>query len=218
MNKYISKELNEMLKDKKVIIVGNAGYLQGKNNGALIDSFDIVVRMNFGITNIIKEDFGSKTDLLYNYLSDEMFTNEEYIQDLLKAKVKRIISVYHSYKAISFINILDNRITHELIDKNFFESIKKTMYKAPQTGTNAITHLLLSDLKQLNVIGFDYYKSGVYEGYRGLYGDEAKNVKINETDHNINAQIKYLFNLYLRDNRLVFDDEMKKLIGSIDNV
>jgi len=59
--------LEEFLKDKRVAFVGPAPYLNGSGKGALIDSYDVVVRIQHGIPNI--EDYGSRTDVVQSCLN-----------------------------------------------------------------------------------------------------------------------------------------------------
>jgi len=55
------------MKDKKVIIVASSPHLEGKGTGKLIDSYDIVVRMNQGyrLMKLLPQDYGSKIDMLF---------------------------------------------------------------------------------------------------------------------------------------------------------
>jgi hypothetical protein len=59
MKMILKKDFNKYLKDKRVIIVGSAGYIQGRKLGKWIDSFDVVVRTNQGYEINNPEDLGS---------------------------------------------------------------------------------------------------------------------------------------------------------------
>jgi len=58
---------HDFIKDKNVVIVGPSPWLNNRNMGETIDSYDIVVRINQGIflpkTN--SKDYGSRTDIIY---------------------------------------------------------------------------------------------------------------------------------------------------------
>ena len=60
-------KLEEFLKDKRVAFVGPAPYLNGQGKGSLIDSYDVVVRIQHGIPNI--QDYGSRTDIIQSCLN-----------------------------------------------------------------------------------------------------------------------------------------------------
>jgi len=58
---------SELIKGKRVAIVGPANILKGKGHGDSIDSYDTVIRMNgfFDIDESLVLDFGKKCDILY---------------------------------------------------------------------------------------------------------------------------------------------------------
>jgi hypothetical protein len=62
-----NQELEKYLKDKTVAFVGPAPYLKNLGKGSLIDSYDIVVRIQHGIEN--KEDYGSRSDIIQSCLN-----------------------------------------------------------------------------------------------------------------------------------------------------
>jgi hypothetical protein len=62
-----NKDLEEYLSGKTVAFVGPAPYLVGLNKGSLIDSYDVVVRIQHGIPN--KQDYGSRTDIVQSCLN-----------------------------------------------------------------------------------------------------------------------------------------------------
>ena len=58
------EKYKNLVKNKNVALVGPASSIAGSKNGELIDSHDIVVRLNYAkIQN--KEDSGSKTNIIY---------------------------------------------------------------------------------------------------------------------------------------------------------
>jgi hypothetical protein len=62
-----NEELNNYLKGKRVAIVGPAPYLKGQGKGSLIDSYDVVVRIQHDILDM--KDFGSRTDIVQSCLN-----------------------------------------------------------------------------------------------------------------------------------------------------
>jgi len=63
----INQELLSYLQDKTVAIVGPAPYLLGQNKGSIIDSYDVVIRIQHGIPNT--DDYGSRTDIIQSCLN-----------------------------------------------------------------------------------------------------------------------------------------------------
>ena len=66
-NANTNPDLVEYLRDKRVAFVGPAPYLSGLGKGELIDSFDIVVRVQPEIWDA--SDFGSRTDVIQSCLN-----------------------------------------------------------------------------------------------------------------------------------------------------
>ena len=64
----VNSELLQYLEGKTVAYVGPAPYLKGSAKGDLIDSHDVVVRIQHGIPN--EEDYGSRSDIVQSCLND----------------------------------------------------------------------------------------------------------------------------------------------------
>ena len=64
----VDNRLFEYLKDKRIAFVGPAPYLKGSGKGSIIDSHDVVVRIQHGIDN--NEDYGSRSDIIQSCLND----------------------------------------------------------------------------------------------------------------------------------------------------
>lgn len=56
-----------LIKGKRVLVIGPSPYLEGKNLGKIFDEYDLVVRLNHGacLAESNPTDYGSKTDILY---------------------------------------------------------------------------------------------------------------------------------------------------------
>lgn len=61
------QNLYKYLEGKKVAFVGPAPYMKGTSRGELIDSYDVVVRIQHGIPN--KKDYGTRTDIVQSCLN-----------------------------------------------------------------------------------------------------------------------------------------------------
>jgi hypothetical protein len=66
----LAQEYAEYMHDKRVVIVGPAASLQGRKQGKLIDSHDVIVRINLDcpVPKDMNEDRGTGTDVLYHVL------------------------------------------------------------------------------------------------------------------------------------------------------
>ena len=199
---------------KRVIIVGPAGYVKGM--GDKIDSYDTVVRVNHALPIAFPEDYGSRTDVLYHILSHWDGTAKTVVteEEVASWETDWIVSRHAPWSA-SIRRVgpyLEVRKWTAMSHEFFFTVRKEIGSLSPNTGVSAIAHLLLSDLKSLDVIGFDFYRSGVYKGY-GDVGEKENALRINENWHDTDAQLRYLAVLQRRDNRLHFDETLKEIIN-----
>ncbi|NMA23663.1 MAG: hypothetical protein GX938_09200 [Spirochaetales bacterium] len=199
---------------KRVVIVGPAGYVQGM--GEVIDSYDVVVRVNHALPIAFPEDYGTRTDVLYHILSHRGGTSKTVVtqEEVASWDCEWIVS-RHAPRSARIRRVgpyLEGRKWTAMSHEFFFTVRKEIGSLSPNTGVSAIAHLLLSDLKSLDVIGFDFYRSGVYKGY-GDVGEKENALRINENWHDTDAQLRYLAVLQRRDNRLHFDETLKEIIN-----
>lgn len=203
---------------KKVIIVGPAGYLKDSNLGEYIDSFDVVVRINHALPIMYPEDYGQRTDILYHILSRrnmELGTRKKLIEQSeidywVKCNLKWLVASHsHMSERIKVISpMINNALNWCCIHHRFSEKVKSAIgRKAPNTGTLAIVHLLTSRLHSLNVVGFDFYSSGVYKGYGDL-ADGENAAEVNTKWHDIDSQKEYFKKIIIRNQSRLFIDEV----------
>jgi hypothetical protein len=156
---------------------------------------------------------------LYHILSHRgashkaVITGDE-VDAWVKSDVRWLVSRYESRsQRIREVGpIIDGKLQWCAIPHEFYFKVSKGMkVKSPNTGVTAIAHLLSSRLANLNVIGFDFYRSGVYDGY-GDVKESEEALEVNKRWHDTNAQLDYLAVLKRRDNRLVFDDVLQGII------
>jgi len=100
LNKTIAenrKNYKEYLKGKRVVIVGPAPSIVGSDQRDLIDSYDVVVRLNraLPVPEHLKKDVGTRTDVLYNCMNPSNECGGRIDVDfLLKSGVKFLVSPY----------------------------------------------------------------------------------------------------------------------------
>jgi glycosyltransferase involved in cell wall biosynthesis len=161
------QRLREYLKGKSVAVVGPAptGTLDGKE----IDSFDVVVRMNWrGPESLTApNESGCRTDIsIYNAHSIRL------------AKENNQLSICKD-----LIHTVIRRKRH---DKNiFFEKLKKLcviedylplFYKSANAAPLIIAQLVLAEVKSIKLFNFDFYAGTKHhaDGYRAYCGNDNK--------------------------------------------
>jgi hypothetical protein len=212
---YGEAEYFSELVGKRVIIVGPAQYLRGVGLGEHIDSYDVIVRVNHALPIAFPEDYGSRTTVLYHLLSHRGSRTKELVS-------KEEVDSWDTEWIVSRHDLRSGRIREvgpflegrkwTAMNHEFSYKVRKGVGRlSPNTGISAIAHLLESDLKSLQVIGFDLYRSGVYEGYGDIKKGEVPS-EVNETWHDADAQLRYLAVLQRRDDRLIFDSVLREII------
>jgi len=214
------KEIQNLIENKRVCIVGPANYLNYLNIGKKIDTYDIIVRFNKGY-NLIKEPniFGSRTDILYHCVSQDIENGGPITEDMVKEY--EIIFSYpflsqNDNSSFQYGNIIEYKKLPKFISK--MNIVKKGLYLEwerdigcrPNTGIIAILDILNMNPKELYITGFTLFK----DGYSKLYRNKIDNISVTEKDSKFKvldrmfnagykgAHDQYLIYLYLKKHLL----------------
>jgi hypothetical protein len=160
------------LEGKRVAVVGRAASLRGSGEGALIDSFDVVVRVNSlpPPDPNLWEDLGKRTDLLYTCVGCSRVRREA-----------------------------DNLgIHHESYDKSLRHSLSdlESGY-TPFTGTVAVFEMLQRGAALVYATGMDLYTGASLSGRGGRLKLTQRSYKF----HDPNQDAKLLRDLMHQDPR-----------------
>lgn len=145
----------------KVIIVGNGSSLLDKNNGELIDSFDIVVRFNSYTIEKFEKQVGTKTNYWFNTVN---FSNK-LTNFRTNAKYDRIY--WHSWHWSKETDDGYKAFVSHFKDKEIIKTSKDTIteiqnyvkdntYYSYSTGIIAIW-MLLKEYNDITITGFDWW-------------------------------------------------------------
>ena len=222
---YFFSEYNKLfykyVEGKTISLVGPAQSIIGTGKGDIIDKFDIVVRLNKSIPlpSNIKNDIGSKSDIIYNSLNTSDFPGENNLNPSLYKKygVKFVCSSYPFNHNIFHDDILNYiykykfELPLKVMNDLKFRNFEKSLGTRPYTGTCAIMDLLSYPIKYLYITGLDFYQTKYYSEYRRISKGTLKYNK-NNIIHQCNPQIDYLKNISLFDNRVILDNFLDKLL------
>lgn len=136
-------EIKDFIKSKTVAIVGNAQSIFTKNNGAAIDSHDVIIRFNRGfVTDTASQ--GSRTDIL-------MLACELNIDEKL------------SFKSRFSVNRSSNTGCGDVTICNKMRSrLKAWIGKQPSTGFMAIDLCREAGAAKIDLYGFDFEKTPTF--------------------------------------------------------
>jgi hypothetical protein len=220
----VESRINNLdLKDKSVCLVSYASYMYGKKYGSVIDSNDVVVRINNGLNIINKKDFGRYTDIIYVYFAgaktkviyktyNELNKTNIKLQDILT--LKKLICISN----ISSDNINEYKIKYANNNILFIETILPKI----TSGLSAMIILLYLKPKTLHMTGFSF-DNFIYPGYDTFFKKYKKLTysRLNKKFSEWNAPHSELFEKYVVKsllntyNNVTTDDTMKDILNKI---
>ena len=167
----IEKNYIKYLRDKKVCLVGPAGHIESWDQKDLIESYDVVIRLNksWPVPEFLQKCSGVRTDILYSAMAshclpDDILTNMSKFKD----NVKFLVCPFA--RDIPWSNasqrIINSDIPFIRFDSNRYESMMIKLKTNPNTGIAAIIHLLLYPIKELYITGIAFLQGDYVSGYR----------------------------------------------------
>jgi hypothetical protein len=145
--------MQNILIDKKIAVIGNAQSLFEKSYGELIDSHDLVCRINLGIQVNSPTSHGVKKDVL-------VVSTENMLQDCLKylGNIKHIF--IGSLKDRTYRNDLFYfpEDIHLKIRRDIFQNEKAR----PTTGFIFLNYLKFLNLTNVSIFGFDWKETPTF--------------------------------------------------------
>ena len=176
--------LIDLVKDKKVSIVGPASYLKlVPENLNKINEADIIVRINRGMTLVegYSELVGERTDILYNCMQDNLLNggvlDVEFLTNSSVIHIRALPWSDHSGNspemklrttetALEKIKLLQEKgMMMTMIDNVYLSNLGSLINCRPTTGYAALMDLIFHNPKSIHVSGFSFYLGGVLEGY-----------------------------------------------------
>ena len=171
--KWVNTSILPDLKDKQVIVVGNAEALSKKNKSKFIDSHEIVIRFNYGTNPHRPQNLGKKIDIA---IFDCIFKNYNFLDlHCAKVAVSRDFTRIDSYTNRCFKNERVRYGDHPrkfygVQDKKFIwlpiwndvETQNRIQHPVPSTGALMLNYLTHCNCASVDVIGFDWKETPTY--------------------------------------------------------
>ena len=219
------KKYIKFLDGKKVVIVGPSWHISKIDQLDLINSYDVVVRMNIGyrIPEKIKKCTGDRIDILYCSLNDYYIKNDYFTKKIMKKLSLKLkwITLTHvglhkaAWRELKKVN-KNIHIPIHLTEKKHYNFLFDKTKKKLSCGIVAIYDLLKYNIKQLYVTGFTFYDVRVIGRRKTYYSGYNKNNMVYSkrpvASHSLNAELRIFKKMQKSDNRLICDDILKKII------
>ena len=185
-------KLSELVSGKRVAIVGPSGHLSGLGNGNLIDSYDIVIRINHLPSNTAEYrlDYGTKTDILADGLNihgwKRFDDNDEYIKSMKYIIVPQAWDsppndIERWQERLDKFGVPNNRIS-----SGYFYKICKEVGTLINTGFSTIMMMMNYDVKELYITGISFYNMAFSTKDQAYY---SKDRNTNDLRHDLHKQL-----------------------------
>jgi len=203
--------------------VGPSVTVQERELGNFINDFDIVIRLNrsLPVPKKMFKHIGNRTDILYNSLNTTDYPGENNIGPcfLKRQRVKFLRCPYPPTEPFlgdikSFYRknrMTKDRINFGHIDTFYYRKLEYNIRTRPYTGTCAIADLLKNGVKELFVMGIDFYTYRYFSCYKNISERKLEKLR-NNNIHRRRPQIDLIRRFYLLDNRLVVDNILDKIL------
>ena len=209
---------SKMLHNSSVVIVGPSSTIKNSKQGKLIDSHDIIIRLNRAIPIIenLKADIGSKTTIIYTNLNyDEGTKKHINFKKFKKNNIKFLCSPYPPIKP--FKKDLDRYLTekhqlpfHHLPIEDYVKT-KSVLGCRPYTGMSAIIDILRNNIKSLYITGIDFYANDYYSEYRNKNTYNLSYIRNNRI-HNSRSHLNFIKYISLTNPKVKIDKALQKIV------
>jgi hypothetical protein len=243
MREMSDSEYGDLLKRKRVVIVAHASSLVGSSQGQLIDSYDLVVRVNDSvpIPEDLKSDIGTRCDILYSSMAPQFrVTHKRMVQPLIDVGVKVICRPTPlKLRPIQQVSLTSydvtrwrDRLVESLEDaplplrvindevSYIHHLIGMKGGKLPLTGFAAIWDLLSFAMTEIFMIGFNFFVGETYDQYaaRPVSPNQKQAFKMGTGFtsgrwHVTGPQLSYLKTLMMKDSRIKVDRELSRILS-----
>ena len=180
MNYQQDKKLLEALQGKRVAIVGPSPHLMGKEIGALIDSYDLVCRVNEVHPTGYETDYGNRTDIVFHNCGSrfiDIFGERLLAKSIISKYLKYVIcpcvkatgadNHWHTWPDTFQSEVVNNfqkinifNIPFHWIGMQNYRYVYNLFGSEPITGQSAIIMLLEHEVEELFITGFSFYAQG----------------------------------------------------------
>lgn len=237
MDYQLNKDLLSILKGKRVAIVGPSPHLMGHNIGELIDSYDIVCRVNEVHPTGYESDYGDRTDIVFHNCGGafiDFFGRQLVAKSIISKYLKFVICPcvknngsdnnwstwpddYESGVVANFRKINIFNIPFHWIGMKNYRQVYNLYSVEPNTGQVAILMLLKHQVEELFITGFSFYQQGDMPSDAHRPGHTQlgrENIAVGNSSHSQNPQMQTFSQNILKDygERIVLDSVLNDLL------
>ena len=182
----------EILKDKRVAILGAAATAFEEEKGNYIESFDIVVRINKALHSWRPSQeryIGKRTDILFHSFYENESSGggpinyDEFVEQFHLQYLVHPDNSWKGYRThLNFYKRHPQKIPSYILSRRMADELEKKFKNfSPTVGFSALYSVLNSPCAELYITGFTFFKTPYVQGYRDhLLSLEANDSHIKE--------------------------------------
>lgn len=228
------KNITDILNNKRVVIVGPADYVDSNDK---INNYDIIVRVNKGLSQQGNSKCGDRTDILYHVVNQDKenggpldlkfnghirFTYPilDYDEETTFKNIGTIRDYFKIYKQNDIYNHLVKDFS--IINKLEYLEMEKILKSRPNSGIAAILDLLSFDIKELYITGFTLFQTNYSKDYRDKVDGIDENTssiaidRMSKSGHHDQEKTALIFkNKILKDKRVKYDEILEECVNKI---
>ena len=188
-----------------VLLVGASNELKERKLGKIIDTFDIVARINNGgnskcMSGKYTDIVGTKLDIWFSFHTGCFIGNKQFSQKYKEVFLKP--EAYSKYKHSEYNNL--KSFPNSVLDftKNTLKSFNG-FNSVVTSGMNALFYLI-KKYENVSVCGFDGFKTGHWYGNMFIHNQDESDKKVSESSsgrHDVLREFEY-FN-YLKTSNVI---------------
>jgi hypothetical protein len=174
-------------KNKRLAIVGAADSVFEEKNGDIIDSYDIVIRINKAAVTWEREEsvyLGTKFTYLFHSFYENNYSGGGKIdfKKFKKIGIEKLVNPNYTLAGLkTHLNFYKRHLKLKrtyILAPSITKSIEREMDGViPTVGFSALMAALLSDCEEIYITGFTFFKTPYAKGYRETLIDPEKNKK-----------------------------------------
>lgn len=222
--KNSNMKFEDLVYNKKVLLIGPASYLYDGNFKEDLDNYDTVVKLNRMVeTKICKNFVNDRCDILYHCVNFDTSIGEEPIEfEILKEEKVKCLKI--CYPPVSSWYVTKVREYNMLNAKHRFPTtiVEKEKYRklfslcqntSPNTGTIAMYDLYSYNPKSLTIKGITMFSGGYNKNYRQkiVTEKEVRDLNARVKNHDIEKQKSFL-RTFLNQEKIIIDSNLKESV------
>jgi len=203
--------LFDLIKDKNVAIVGPSSFLENKKKGKLIDSYDIVIKIN-RFNELSADDYGKKVDILFHNFYQNLIPN-----NLINSYNTKLVVGAHSFKHYPqnkktferskkiYSNILHEYYPEKELNRDIKNLINKNKWKSSGFWIISLLFQKINLMKQLHIFGMDF----CFNKYNKQYNPTLP-IGRKTPGHDMKKELylfKKLFQNFIENKKIVIEDK-----------